>query len=266
MGFKDATKSFVKNHYPEFIAAPVGLYDTYKGLASMPDTSSTADHMSQIASAGTQGIIEGLAVDLALRRNFLTAGALELINRGVLGGMVHDNDRLLRSSTLGSSHIEDPLWKWIYGKNRKPEDTAEENGAKANQQAPTQTPTTTTTTTTTQQPPKATKQENSQSEQPVQQQPTQQVAQKQPVQQQPAQAQETKVAPKTGTVYRVPSRTFWKEATPEKIAAMRNTADFKRSLQDYANRTDISDAEKERRAAADVMELQRRKERKKQGQ
>ena len=75
----------------------------------------------------------------------------------------------------------------------------------------------------------------------------------------------TRVSNQTGELYtvngKIPARTYWKEATNDKIEAMRNTADFKRSLQDYAN-TNLSQAEKERRAAADVIEWNRRKQRK----
>lgn len=73
-----------------------------------------------------------------------------------------------------------------------------------------------------------------------------------------------KVSNQTGEMYtvngKIPARTYWREATNERIEAMRNTADFKRSLQDYAN-TNLSQAEKERRAAADVIEWKRRKQR-----
>lgn len=75
----------------------------------------------------------------------------------------------------------------------------------------------------------------------------------------------TRVSNQTGELYivngKTPARTYWREATNDRIEAMRNTADFKRSLQDYAN-TNLSQAEKERRAAADVIEWNRRKQRK----
>ena len=75
----------------------------------------------------------------------------------------------------------------------------------------------------------------------------------------------SRVSNQTGEMYtvngKIPARTYWKEATNDRIEAMRNTADFKRSLQDYAN-TNLSQAEKERRAAADVIEWNRRKQRK----
>lgn len=234
------------------------VYDTiYNGKWSKFDGSTLAADLGQDFLDTASGMLAGYGWGTKKTKQGLAlAAALELLNHGI--GVARSASGG-RSNAIGADLAENYFVK-PENKQKSLEDLkkeANETDKKAPEQpvakstnntTPNSTNTNQTATNTTKAPtPKA---------------PTENTASKAPAK---------KVSNTTGELYTPKStttsreatngkhaRTYWKEAGEEEIEGMRNTADFKRSLQDYAN-TNLSQGEKERRAAADIIELNRRK-------